>query len=35
VSIDEVAQTAIFLDSDAARQINGTSISIDGGWTAQ
>jgi 3-hydroxybutyrate dehydrogenase len=35
VSIDEVAQTAIFLASDAARQITGTSISIDGGWTAQ
>lgn len=35
VSIDEVAQTAIFLASDSARQITGTSISIDGGWTAQ
>lgn len=35
VSIDEVAQTAIFLASDAARQITGTHISIDGGWTAQ
>jgi 3-hydroxybutyrate dehydrogenase len=35
VSIDEVAQTAIFLASDAARQITGASISIDGGWTAQ
>ncbi|MFN7092185.1 MAG: SDR family oxidoreductase, partial [Allorhizobium sp.] len=32
---DEVAQTAIFLASDAARQITGTSISIDGGWIAQ
>lgn len=35
VSIDEVAQTAIFLASDAARSITGTHISIDGGWTAQ
>lgn len=35
VAIDEVAATAIFLASDAARQITGTSISIDGGWTAQ
>ena len=35
VSIEEVAQTAIFLASDAARQITGTHISIDGGWTAQ
>lgn len=35
VSIDEVAATALFLASDAARQITGTHISIDGGWTAQ
>ncbi len=35
VAIEEVAATAIFLASDAARQITGTHISIDGGWTAQ
>jgi 3-hydroxybutyrate dehydrogenase len=35
VAIEEVAATAIFLASDAAKQITGTSISIDGGWTAQ
>ncbi|MFN7103487.1 MAG: 3-hydroxybutyrate dehydrogenase [Pseudorhizobium sp.] len=35
VSIEEVAATAVFLASDAARQITGTHISIDGGWTAQ
>lgn len=35
VAIEEVAATALFLASDAARQITGTSISIDGGWTAQ
>jgi 3-hydroxybutyrate dehydrogenase len=35
VSIDEVAQAAIYLASDAARSITGTHISIDGGWTAQ
>ncbi|WP_165218282.1 3-hydroxybutyrate dehydrogenase [Affinirhizobium pseudoryzae] len=35
VSIEEVASTALFLASDAARQITGTHISIDGGWTAQ
>jgi 3-hydroxybutyrate dehydrogenase len=35
VSIEEVAQTALFLASDAARQITGTNITIDGGWTAQ
>lgn len=35
VSVEEVAETAIFLASDAARSISGTHISIDGGWTAQ
>ena len=35
VSIEEVAATAVFLAGDAARQITGTHISIDGGWTAQ
>jgi 3-hydroxybutyrate dehydrogenase len=35
VSIEEVAATAVFLASDTARQITGTHISIDGGWTAQ
>ena len=35
VGIDEVASTALYLASDAARSITGTHISIDGGWTAQ
>nr|WP_316655335.1 3-hydroxybutyrate dehydrogenase [uncultured Gellertiella sp.] len=35
VSVGEVAATALFLASDEARQITGTHISIDGGWTAQ
>ncbi|MGL3604997.1 3-hydroxybutyrate dehydrogenase [Rhizobium sp. G187] len=35
VAIEEVAAVALFLASDAARQITGTHISIDGGWTAQ
>ena len=35
VAIEEVAATAVFLAGDAARQITGTHISIDGGWTAQ
>lgn len=35
VAIEEVAATAVFIASDAARQITGTHISIDGGWTAQ
>ncbi|MCM2403605.1 3-hydroxybutyrate dehydrogenase [Rhizobium sp. S153] len=35
VAVEEVAATALFLASDAAKQITGTHISIDGGWTAQ
>ncbi|MGV8938019.1 MAG: 3-hydroxybutyrate dehydrogenase [Allorhizobium sp.] len=35
VDVDDVAATALFLASDTARQITGTHISIDGGWTAQ
>ncbi|MFA7414672.1 MAG: 3-hydroxybutyrate dehydrogenase [Rhizobium sp.] len=35
VAVEEVAAVAMFLASDAARQITGTHISIDGGWTAQ
>ncbi len=35
VTIEEVAATALFLASDAAASITGTTISIDGGWTAE
>lgn len=35
VAIEEVASIALFLASDAAKQITGTHISVDGGWTAQ
>lgn len=35
VATEDVAATALFLASDAAKQITGTHISIDGGWTAQ
>jgi len=35
VEIDEVAALAVFLCSDGAASITGTSISIDGGWTAR
>jgi 3-hydroxybutyrate dehydrogenase len=34
VTVEQVAATALFLISDAAAQINGAHISVDGGWTA-
>ncbi len=34
VTVDQVAATALFLCSDAAAQITGANISMDGGWTA-
>lgn len=34
VTVEQVAGTVLFLCSDAASQITGTHISIDGGWTA-
>jgi len=35
VEIEEVAALAAYLASDEAASITGTSLSIDGGWTAQ
>jgi 3-hydroxybutyrate dehydrogenase len=35
VTVDQVASLALYLCSDAAAQITGTNLSIDGGWTAQ
>ncbi|MCM2328506.1 MAG: 3-hydroxybutyrate dehydrogenase [Lysobacter sp.] len=35
VKLEDVAALALHLASPAAAQINGTSISIDGGWTAR
>ncbi|MRG54948.1 3-hydroxybutyrate dehydrogenase [Phyllobacterium sp. SYP-B3895] len=33
-TVDQIGATVVFLASDAAAQITGTSISVDGGWTA-
>ncbi|KRA00403.1 3-hydroxybutyrate dehydrogenase [Mesorhizobium sp. Root157] len=35
VTVEQIAATAVFLCSPAAAQINGTHISVDGGWTAE
>jgi 3-hydroxybutyrate dehydrogenase len=32
---EQIGATAVFLSSPAADQIRGTSINVDGGWTAQ
>jgi 3-hydroxybutyrate dehydrogenase len=34
VTVDQVASLALYLCSDAAAQITGANLSIDGGWTA-
>ncbi|SMY07447.1 3-hydroxybutyrate dehydrogenase [Flavimaricola marinus] len=33
-TVEQIGGTTVFLCSDAAAQITGTTISIDGGWTA-
>lgn len=35
VTVDQVASLAVYLCADAAAQITGANLSIDGGWTAQ
>ena len=34
-NVDDVASSAVFLASNAAKFITGTSILVDGGWTAK
>ena len=33
-TVEQIGGTVIFLCTDAAAQITGTTISVDGGWTA-
>ena len=35
VTVEEIAALALFLCSDAAVNITGTNLPIDGGWTAE
>jgi 3-hydroxybutyrate dehydrogenase len=35
VKVEEIADMAVYLSSEAAAQVNGASFSIDGGWTAR
>lgn len=34
-TIDQIADLAVFLASDSAETMTGSSLSVDGGWTAQ
>ena len=35
VRVEDIAEMALYLTRDVAAQINGASLSIDGGWTAK
>jgi 3-hydroxybutyrate dehydrogenase len=34
VTVEQLGGLAVFLCSDAAAQLTGTAVSMDGGWTA-
>jgi 3-hydroxybutyrate dehydrogenase len=34
-TVEEIAAATVFLASREAAQITGTTLSVDGGWTAQ
>ena len=34
-TLEEIAQTVLFLAGDMARYLTGQSVSVDGGYTAQ
>ena len=33
--VEDVANAVVYLASDAAKLVTGTSLRVDGGWTAQ
>ncbi len=35
IEVEEIAETALFLCSEAAKSITGVPITVDGGWTAR
>ena len=35
ITVDEIADLAVYLCSDSAKAITGANLSIDGGWTAE